>query len=256
MTLHIPQDIFSFARYSTVRPNTLYLGYEYELHSPNFGPPTGSLNTLSWDQYDGYYVQRSQKSTNQCPIKRLPHHFHVSYEGLGSGADGYEIKSVVAPLSLHKILWQRLSSNIKFNTHPNGTLNQGGIHVSISRTDLTQPFAETVFTFLHQNAPIKALRQISQRANHSFLLFSQRLPQYQWHDHYAIINNENSNRYEFRLFAAQPHLMLPALEMADSLFHYARETNNQAITWNGWLRYVRSKKKYQELADHIAQTVR
>lgn len=233
------------------------MGYEYEIDSPDFGPP-GSVTTAQWQTHTRHSYHATtfvrgtpikKKAILQHPIRDLPKYFHVSYEGLGGGY-GYEIKSVIAPLSIHKLLARRyLFPNVTFNTQPNGRDNNGGIHVSISINDLTQPHHLKVFDFLHNKFKRSHAFKLSERSRHSMTFCEQSPETNAWHGHYSLITKENTNRYEFRLFAAQQHLLLPALEMADSLFSLAQET--EVITLGSWTNFINTKTKYKDIAEHV-----
>jgi hypothetical protein len=218
-----------------------------------------------WTVHNGHvYGRNTYVKTGKAkypirhPIQDLPNHFHVSYEGLGGG-NGYEIKSAVAPLSIHKILIKRfLFPNVTFNDSPNGHNNNGGIHVSISRTDETNAQLRKVFSFLHSGMEKQLALALSERKLSTFNLFAKRRrvtqgmldvgAYHQWYGHYNIINCENPDRFELRMFAAQKHLLLPALEMADSLFSLAKQVDK--ITTAKWMAFIGSKLKYKDIYNH------
>lgn len=192
------------------------------------------------------------------PIRNVPNYFHVSYECLGA-TDGYEIKSVIAPLCIHKHLIKRvLFKGVTFNHHPNGVKNEGGIHVSVNRDERTTALQEKVFSFVH-NLPRKTLKALSERNQETLDQFARSYPtdnsvhEDGWCEHYSVINYENDDRYEFRLFAAQQHLLIPAIEMADSLFEAAEKI--ETLTFDSWEQFIRSKLKYAAIAAHVKESL-
>jgi hypothetical protein len=232
------------------------MGYEYEIQSPNYGLPVSD----GWTHIDPdtYAVVTPRAATPQHPIKNLPNFYHLQYESLGDGLRGYEIKSPVAPLSIHKQIVKRyLFPNVRFNNKPNGHQNYGGIHVSISNDKYTRPHHEKVFKFMHLDMPREFQLKLSEREAKSLNTFAQQTKHKLfrdanaygsticWGHHYAVINRENVNRFELRLFAAQKHLLIPALEMADSLFSLAALVDK--LTMENWTRFVASKLKYADL---------
>src|SRR4051794_38289429 len=238
MAIQVPSDPLAFAVYSTKR-STILLGYEYEIDSPDYGPPIA----VGWvGEVDEELVRiHRPRNANYHPIKDLPRYYHLNYEPLGHSRMGYEIKSPVAPLSIHKVIIKRwLFPNVRFNSKPNGVHNRGSIHVSVSNNEHTSPHANKVFKFLHITMPRAFQHKLSERSLDTLNCYARQTKyadqhtaisnnaNYSWKSHYAVINNENNNRYEFRLFAGQKHLLIPALEMADSLFQLARDV--EALT--------------------------
>jgi hypothetical protein len=232
------------------------MGYEYEIQSHNYGPPSPAVN--GWYQHPGesYRTLHTRLPTSKYthPIRDLPNYFQVAYESLGGGR-GYEIKSVIAPLKIHKLfITKYVFPNVTFNDHPNGSKNNGGIHVSTHRTRANVTDFNRVANFLHKTLKRGHAIKISQRIPRTFDQFSPQRPYDNcWGEHYNIINHQNHNRYEFRLFAAQKHLLLPALEMSDSLFTLAREVD--AITMDNWTTFINSKAKYKHIAEHVEKVL-
>jgi hypothetical protein len=95
--------------------------------------------------------------------------------------------------------------------------------------------------------------RLSERDDQSFDIFCPQQNEFEegWCGHYGIINRENPNRFEFRMFAAQKHLLLPALEMADSLFSLAKEVED--ITLTCWQNFISKKLKYIHIAEHLKE---
>jgi hypothetical protein len=247
MAIRLPSSPYDFALYTTKHtgPNGLLIGFEYEIQSRNYGAPRDW--TPDPVQPNRLIPSPSSKFSKSHPIKYLPPNYQLQYEGLGGRKYGYEIKSPIAPLTIHKRIIKRfLFPNIRTNEKPNGPKNHGAIHVSISRNKFTNPHHLKVFHFLHSDAPEAFLLKLSERHPDTFDLYSPQCynPDY-WQSHYAIINHENSNRFELRLFASRKHLLLPALEMADSLFNLA--TQVEKVTMEAWTRFVASKLKYADL---------
>lgn len=272
--LHRPISRGGFAKYTTKDPREILLGYEYEIDWPYAGPPAALLDRTFHRIYtertydDGFcdvddiadvsdvYIKlpKGDKHVDRKamvnPIRNLPNFCQVAYEPLGRSW-GYEIKSAIAPMSIHKSLIKRvLFKGVSFNEHPNGPKNDGGIHVSINRDYTVNSLRDKVFAFVH-NFPRQALLKLSERQPDTLDANAQQHPDCpgEQADHYSVLNSKNSNRFEFRLFAAQKHLLIPAIEMADSLFNAARDI--EEFTVETWTNYIKSKIKYAELAQHV-----
>ncbi|WFU14425.1 hypothetical protein [Bradyrhizobium sp. CB3481] len=267
--LHRPISPGEFAKYTTKDPREILLGYEYEIDWPYAGPPAALLDRTFHPIYTGtdgddfydvddmpIYIKlprgdkRVDRKAMVNPIRILPPYFQVRYEPLGHSS-GYEIKSAIAPMSIHKRLIKRiLFKGVSFNEHPNGPKNDGGIHVSINRDYTVNPLKDKVFPFAH-NFPRQALLKISERQPETLDLYAQQHPDCpaKQAERYSVLNTANSNRFEFRLFAAQKHLLIPAIEMADSLFNAARDI--EELTVETWTNYINSKVKYVDIAQHV-----
>lgn len=235
------------------------MGYEYEIQSPDYGIPAVG----GWISENGSYYVQINRNLEKHPIKTLPPFYHCRYESLGS-AYGYEIKSPVAPLSIHKQIVKRyLFPNVDFRDRQN---RHGGIHVSVSRNEFTKPHYKKVFYFLHKDMPRNFQVKLSHRTIYSLNSYARQTSletQSDWYaygcsgswwgHHYAVINYENANRFEFRLFAARKHLLIPALEMADSLFSLAAQV--EKVTMENWTKFVASKLKYADINDLVKKAL-
>lgn len=233
--LYQPSRYGEFARYSYANTQ-ITLGYEYE---------DADLTAPPMSYYSNEHRDQRRQLTHNIQT-RLPNYFKVEYEGFGNGS-GCEIKSVVAPLFLHKQFWNRYISKLPLYDGPNAdTITDGGIHVSVSRTPFTEQGKMKVFNFLHDLLNRPSFFKLSKRTQHNFDCYAPSHPNPSlprvWTNHYNIINQENSNRYEFRLFAAHPTLLLPALEMCDSLFMLAPEVNE--INFTNFRKYITKFSKY------------
>ncbi|SHH47583.1 hypothetical protein [Bradyrhizobium erythrophlei] len=255
--LHQPVTAYDFAKYSYKPDTEVTMGYEYENTVP--GRRTYTMTE----------EQRNSKLARDL-VSQLPLYFKVEYEGFGA-ASGCEIKSVVAPLFLHKQFWLKKVSKIAFHMEENNNqTNDSGIHVSVSRTPFTTAQQTKVFGFLHDPANRPLFFKMSRRTTQSFntncpsnpkgnTYWDGRAYKYvhheppHWNDHYNMINTENRERYEFRLFAAHPTLLLPALEMCDSLFKFADIVDQ--ITFPTWRAYIARFKKYQHIKEHCIATL-
>lgn len=258
--LESPHGYGGFARYTYRGDREVTMGYEYENRH-------GSISGYG-DRED-----RLKAALVATTLAALPNYFQAEYEGFGN-ATGVEIKSVVAPLFLHKQFWNRYVSKIPFDLSPNSSRNDSGIHVSISRTPFTIAQQTKVFAFLHDPANRPHFFKMSKRTQHSFDVncpsnpngnrhdtWDETLRRYvpnmsgpaDWRDHYNMINTENPNRFEFRLFAAHPTLMLPALEMCDALFKMAPDYD--VITMQNFRTYIGCFKKYEHIKEHCIATL-
>jgi hypothetical protein len=254
---------YLFARYHYDTVNEITMGYEYE----NTHPKRLFISNLGWDEAN----IKEAEIKKDC-LSKLPVHFQVQYESFGA-ASGCEIKSVVAPLFLHKQFWNRYVSKLTLDESPNSQTNDSGIHVSVSRTPVTEAGKAAVFGFLHALENRKLFFKISKRTGTSFNLNAPSNPNGQsqeyidaagryalhtttppnWKHHYNIINDENTERFEFRLFAAHPTLLLPALEMMDALFKMA--VTDDVITIPTFRAYISKFKKYEHIKDHCIATL-
>lgn len=230
---------YGFDKFFFNTPREVTMGYEYEDHI-DIG-----------DQDRGEDLARQMACL-------LPTHFKVQYEGFGPGA-GCEIKSVIAPLFLHKQFIRKFVEKIPLSTLSNNETN-GGIHVNISVTDAALDVWKKVFSFLHNPVDRLSFFKMSKRTSRSFDVNCPSRPngirnmdRLVYLAHYNIINWENPERFEFRLFAAHPTLLLPALEMADSLFKYAHDVD--VITMAGWRQYITRFKKYEHIKEHCIATL-
>lgn len=234
---------YDFSRYILNRPLEIAMGYEYE----NYDPQCRS--------YD--YPKRIELTQQMRTL--VPNHFKVEYEPFGGRQSGCEIKSVIAPLSIHKLLAHKLLANVPLNLSEN-VITNAGIHVNIDSSGAAHTVWKKVFTFLHERSEHDNFFKLSKRTRPNF---DQNCPQRpttlanmnrQWFsDHYNIINWQNTERFEFRLFSAHPTLLLPALEMADSLFKHAHDVD--VITMASWRSYINRFKKYEHIKEHCIATL-
>lgn len=214
------------------RRHGIPLGYEYEVHCHEANFPTN-----------------------------FPYGFVTAYESLG-GAMGWEIKSPVAPLYYHKYLLKKLPQ-IPWNRHPNGTKNQGGIHINIEKTDNPPESRDSIYKFLQENE--QHIFKLSYRSSNTFKTFAKLTDFAKYNPtgqytlvsddpshYYNILSSRKPNCYEFRMFAALPHLLMPALEMADSMFMLVRE---QDITWDSWTNYIKRWPRYRNIWGHVKETL-
>jgi hypothetical protein len=199
------------------------MGYEYELH-----------------RYSPYRDR-----------PKLPDCFMVQWEGLhyeyGDQADGYEIKSPIAPLHYHKYLIRKHFGSIKWNTDPT---NWGGIHVNVSsnipngrkRRDLIAEFARKYSS---------EMQLLSGRSENSFYKYAN--PTHDATNYYNFLSTRKSQCFELRMFHAQPHLLLPALEFTDSMFELAAQAG--AIEMDSWIKFINRWSRYQHIAAHVRSTL-
>jgi hypothetical protein len=226
-----------YSKFTTNTPGEVTMGYEYEDYVPQ-----------------NKYYEGSIFAANMA--KLLPTHFKVRFEGFGGGM-GCEIKSVVAPLSIQKLFIKKYLDKISLSTLPNEKTN-GGIHINISSNGPARIVWKEVFRFLHDLDNRESFFKLSKRTRRSFDQnapshpnVNQNFGRLEYTDHYNIINWQNTERFEFRLFAAHPTLLLPALEMADSLFKYAHDVDT--ITFDGWRAYINRFKKYEHIKEHCIE---
>jgi hypothetical protein len=197
-----------------------------------------------------YEIQKEDKT--QRP--RLPKPYKVHWEGLHydyethEDIEGYEIKSPIAPLHYHKYLMRKHKfHNIKWNTDPD---NYGGIHINISN-DIpnAQDRRDKIVDWLTNN--YDDMHQLSGRQKHHFLHYA-KINEHCQH-YYHILSTRKTMAYELRMFHAQPHLLLPALEFADSTFMLATEAG--AITMDKWIKFINRWPRYRSIANHVRNTL-
>lgn len=225
--------------------NNIHLGYEYEIQK-------------GADFND--YAEKKHKP------KKLPKGFNVSWDPIciAWGQSGWEIRSIVAPLNFHRALWKKLASE---NDVEQGNLvrNGAGIHVHIENSERTRDNIHKVFHFLH-NAEAEQLRKIGGRCVDQFVSNCRQLKDipkkdikkevitregYLFSGHYGIINTESPKTFEMRLFAARPHLLIPALEAADSLCRLSEEVDD--INLQNWHNFTSQFIKYRGINELIKQ---
>lgn len=242
ITLPSGGGVASFLQY-TYSANEIPLGFEYE-----------------WQKYKGDWFIYSRKEPNQepnnCPIK-LPDYFHVGYESTG-WSNCAEIKSCVAPLRIQKILIAKLlrDNDLKNpgNKHSSGS---SGIHVHIMRTERIEALASKVFNFFHDYGNKNFFKTISNRSANQFKEWCTMSGthrewgenRYQYMSHSAIINTERKATFEIRLFGAQPHALLPAVEMADAVFRMSDKV--EGINIENFNNFISKDRRYKELKAHI-----
>jgi len=238
------------------------LGYEYELQN---GP--GRLAAgHAWGAGTGAEYFGTQADFEKWKPKVLEG-FNVSRDSLDWGINkiGWEIRSLVAPLRMQRVLWDKIYAE---NLANGLDLEQvdlehmgAGIHVHVENNAKTVENAHKVINFLHGGPRDKFLK-LSERTKYSLDKYAradvrpnvtaetvknrQRTEQTNYlTGHYEIITMESPKTFEIRWFAARPHLMPVALEAADSLFRMGRDVD--AITMENWSAYTAGKARYAKL---------
>jgi hypothetical protein len=106
-----------------------------------------------------------------------------------------------------------------------------------------------VFTFLHNSNYLDNFRRLSYRTSASFSQYARQMQSMDRTDfYYGIITNRKSYAYELRLFAALPNLIRPSLQMADSLFKLAQESE---VTEQSWFSFIANRPEYQQLRETL-----
>lgn len=236
------------------------LGFEYEYESRQ------GINVLS-----------------RCKPQLIPYGFHMRWEDFSEEGEGIEIKSPVAPLSIQRRYHKGFMDGFNFSPiHANQT--EGGIHVHLERSHNTVSIANIykIQYFLYQYK--LACRKLSERRQDLYEKWCQHYPfrnrdsfnadkwaqltgcydtYSSWYhcsdkpyvrsisDHCCVLNIERSQTVEFRLFAAHPTLVMPALEMAEALFVTAKKTRSQLMRWDQFIDTVKSTNRYKNLWKHI-----
>lgn len=224
-------------------PDDILLGYEYEV----------DVNTAGKAPFWNNRV--CVNPNNPLPWCPLPQEYRWHYEGMNKHT-GIEICSAVMPLREHrKVVKGFLNSEIPFNRQQSGRLNGGGIHVSVDNAGPAKTVKDKVFKLLHVGLTEQELLRISKRGAESLRMWTRQFGDYKnVGSHYGVINNENYDRYEFRLFAAHPDLLMPALEMADSLFCGAMVSSPE-FTLDEYRQYIDNKLRYRNIRNHLNEVL-
>lgn len=229
----------SFPIYDTHIPCKILMGWEYEIDIP------------------GVYTQDQWSKEKTAIQKRLGNEFQFRMDGghydqfLGMYTRGIEVCSPVAPLFQLKYWARQLKPFTDKTVHHNGTNNNGGIHVNISKTNFTNKQWPKVKKFLHKPKYNDILFKLSDRVRQSFDRNARQTLIQCEHHKYGIITASKSYAYELRLFGAHSDTFLPALEFADALFRYAATVN--IIEPDEFFSWVDQHKKYLILAAYIHQ---
>lgn len=177
---------------------------------------------------------------------KVPARYHARFEHIANPCTyGWEFKSPVAPLSYHKQTVRNFLGKVEFNREPNGIRNQGGIHVNVSKEGVTGSTYQKVKGFLFDRNLRDTFLKISKRDAGQFDQYCTQRD----HWYYGVITDRKEYAYEFRMFAALPDLLLPALEMTDSLFELSRQT--ERVTLDSWIGFVAGKKRYENIEREI-----
>lgn len=222
-------------RWHTFRPkrtrNEFLIGFEYEIDS-------------------GSYMDESD--TEPFDPQKVYKHYYWTIEGTGIDTDCWEIKSHIAPLWHHKLTVKNFLKNTTFNENDNGDGNDGGIHVSITATNEVKRLTDKLTSLINQRN-YKFFLSLSQR---DYEQFNQWCPPQIDTFKYSLLNTGKArgNVYEFRLFAAKPDLLIPAMEALDSMYTMARDTEVE-ITPQSWADYCRTKLKYKNISKLLDATL-
>lgn len=229
----------SFPIYDTHIPCKILMGWEYEIDIP------GIHTNDRWVK---------EKTAIQ---KRLGNEFQFRMDGghydqsLGMTTYGIEVCSPVAPLYVLKQWAIQLKPFTDKTEVHNGPLNNGGIHVNISKTDFTNAQWPKIKAFLHNPIYYDLLFKLSDRSSQSFGRNARQTLGECENRKYGIITASKSYAYELRMFGAHSDTFLPALEFADALFRYTATVD--VITPDEFFSWVDQNKKYQILAAYIHQ---
>lgn len=229
----------SFPIYDTHIPCKILMGWEYEIDIP------------------GIYTYNRWVKEKTAIQKRLGNEFQFRMDGghydqsLGTTTCGIEVCSPVAPLYVLKQWAIQLKPFTDKTEVHNGPLNNGGIHVNISKTDFTNAQWPKIKAFLHNPNHYNLLFKLSDRSSQSFGCNARQTLSECENRKYGIITASKSYAYELRMFGAHSDTFLPALEFADALFRYAATVD--AITPDEFFSWVDQHKKYQILAAYIHQ---
>jgi hypothetical protein len=229
ITAHTFYDRFdgvSWITYKSTFNNAVPMGFEYEIVKDEQGnaPKLPDSYKVHWES------------------------IHYADNGEQKSSYGYEIKSPVAPLHYHKYLLRRHRfDKINYNTDPK---NMGGIHVNVSRSIYRgRERRDKITEWLASN--YDTMCQLSGRQEHHFRKYAQ--VDVQDNHYYHILSCRKSFAYELRMFHAQPHLLLPALEFTDSAFMLAKKDG--AITMDKWIKFINRWPRYRSIAQHVRSTL-
>jgi hypothetical protein len=205
------------------------MGYEYEIEDHE------GLDPYEDDYDDEDDVQNYSYVKTTYGV--LPAGFELSYEYIGSSYDGFEMKSPVANLETHKRMWNRLIK--RFDVSQPCTNHNGGIHVNVSSADNAFPAAFVTLARLNSNI----FRRASGRSVGEYREWCSAVDE---RSHYHFFNRCKGYAYEFRMFKANPELMLPALELADAAITLCNPLNesNTGLDMSHLMNKLGSSSKY------------
>jgi hypothetical protein len=209
--------------YKSTWRNDVPMGFEYEIQTATrWKPKLPDIYKVDWEL--------------------------LAYSGYCDSVHGYEIKSPVAPLHYHKYLLRKHNfKDIKWCLDPK---NKGGIHINISRSIRNgHKRRDKIAEFALQNKDDMCL--LSGRPEELFNEYANvTIPS---NHYYNFISTRKSEAFELRMFHAQPQLLLPALEFADSTFILASEDG--AITMDNWIKFINRWPRYRSIAQHVRNTL-
>lgn len=224
----VPAGGFTIANYK--KPEGILLGFEYEIDT-----------------------RVEERALRNLIKEKLPSHYAFAYEPLDhSNNYGFEIKSSVAPLLRIKSEIHSIKDIINWPIY-DPKHNVGGIHINVSKTPYTNSVYQKVFSFLHHQTNKEWLLLLSKRTESSFNLFS---PCHtDWKKYYGIITTRKAFAYEFRMFKANPELLIPACEFIHAIFEFAGRTED-SITLDSLIGFIRKYKRYQSIFELMETTVK
>lgn len=279
-----------YARFSFGKENEVPLGFEFEFDIAMLNTNLEKHGYTVADVNGWRGVRDYGHPYNSVPSKPLlPDYIwsKMPKRYKRSGDCGLEVKSYVAPLSLHKSALVRMGFfDLPHSVDPN---NDAGIHVGIGCTAYTDPVKQKVFNFLNTETNHNTLMALSGRNAGSWRKWVANGRQSGSHK-YNVINDchdtrpdkktaimavsqgytlfdangrvkkevptvqfERSQWWELRMFDGQPQYLLPALEFSDVLPRLAHEMDE--LTISAIYEYARGFPKYKELAALMAQRI-
>lgn len=220
-----------------------------------YAPPAGGWRIHNYKKPEGILLGFEYELDTESPeirllLSTLPKHYSFAHENICLNTYGYEIKSSVAPLRTIKQEIRQLSNIFNF---PIRSINHGGIHINISRTEYTNKHINKVCSFLHNPNNRSWLLVLSGRDARSFDLYSPCHGQSNWHQYYGILTTRKSYAYEFRMFKAKPELLIPAAEFIHALFDLAESV--EQLTTDNIQKHLDEYDRYRSIRTLYADAI-
>lgn len=234
-----------------------YRGYAYNIYSSGdlpIYPLMGYELELDIDREYGTRYGKIYRSRERILNRKklpIPPGFHVGYETLGTYY-GWEVKSPVARMRKHKQIFNRFKDKIEWNNGTDVHENNGGIHVNVSKTG----------SISEDQHRLLCCKIISKFNRDKLITLGEREGLFYCDstadrgEYYHMFSNRKPMAYELRLFKSKPHLLEPALEMADSLVMFTKSySTSNDFNKDKYCEYVESKsRRYPTLLSRLQMT--
>lgn len=181
---------------------------------------------------------------------------HAIIKDDGSIEYGVEIASAPATYEKHRTIWRSFFDNHKeFGLQ---SLNNCGMHVHVSRKDLTNQNIFDIKSFVYANK--KAIEKIAGRKENEYCNyyacdlqdFIENGEEF-YGEKYEAVNTCPDNTIEFRIFKAPKNEeeFLIRLQFVKSLVKFIVSQNTKEKTWDLFKKFVSKHKTFKNLKDFI-----